>query len=120
MGALSNPGAARNMVYNEVNVYNGAGVVAWTPLYLGAVVGPKLTLVTLKAMSPTNTIAFRTPGDTDQAYITCSAVMRGITLAALGNNLWTQFILWTDAAGALEVYMEDTDNYTIDVIGYIN
>jgi len=117
---VSNPGSVRSMVYNEVNVYNAAGVATWSDLDLSAVVGAKLTLVTLKAMSPSNTIAFRTKGDTDEHYQLLSAAGKGTCLSDLTNNIWTELTLWTDSSGVVQVRMEDTDNYTIDVIGYIN
>ena len=116
---ISNPGVPVLDV-NETRVFSGTSPnpIAWTDLYLAAIVGTNKSVVLLKcynASASAKWFTARINGDTELAYNA-----EGANRCLLQGTNYGMIVAMTDAAGIMEWYYTQADQagVTIDVIAF--
>jgi len=114
-------GSTLTIAETEVFSGNTPAAAAWTDLDLSGTVGANVALVILKWFIgvASQQIAFRKNGDADEHYGGATS-SSGLSLGAPAANIWTIYLVLTDATGKIEWICQDLNEaVTIDVIAYI-
>jgi len=105
-----NPVTHSHLTVAETEVYNAAAPTSWTDLDLSGIIGSNEALVLLK---------FIGDGSTQQVKVRQNGDTADFSLSEFSTANHVALWVTTDASGIIEWKAVNTDNTTIDVIGYI-